>query len=72
MSNNYIVTIQDHGDASIVYVVRILGACNEDEAKVKAFAWLFKCPEEDIYLDDGFTADHTIDVIVEEDIPTVC
>lgn len=72
MSSNYIATIQDHGDASVVYVVRVLAARNKDEAKIKAFAWHFKCPEEDIHLDDGGMVDHTIDVIIEEDIPTVC
>lgn len=71
MSNNYVATIINHGDASTIYMVRVLAARNEDDAKVKAFAWYFKCQEDDIKLDLGGIGDHTIEVTIEEDIPVI-
>lgn len=72
MTSNYIATIINHSDASTIYMVRVLAARNEDEAKVKAFAWYFECPEDNIKLDLGSVADHTIKVTIEEDIPVIC
>lgn len=71
MTSNYVATIIDHIDVSTIHMVRVLAARNEDEAKVKAFAWYFKCPEEHIELDLGSIPDYTIEVTIEEDIPIV-
>ena len=72
MSSNYFATIIDHIDPSTIYMVSVLGARNEDEAKIKAFAWFFKCPEDEIELDLGGIADYTIEVTTEDNMPTVC
>lgn len=70
----YIAIIRDHCDPDTLHMVRVLMTfemspiIDEDDVKIKAFAWFFKCPMNEIELDDGGIADYTIEVTLLHNI----